>query len=106
MLVTYPSLTALPVTGCRLLLAEQLDTASSKAKRVTIATGIIEELIRELKKNFTIVIVTHSMSQAQRVSDTTAFFHLGKVMEIGTTEKIFGNPELQQTKDYIGGRYG
>lgn len=71
-----------------------------------IATAKIEELIDELKENFTIVIVTHSMQQAARVSQKTAFFHLGKVIEIGDTERIFTNPQLQQTQDYITGRYG
>ncbi len=71
-----------------------------------IATGIIEELIRELKTKYTIVIVTHSMSQAQRVSDKTAFFHLGKVVEMGETIQVFSDPREQQTKDYITGRYG
>lgn len=71
-----------------------------------IATAIIEELIDSLKKNFTIAIVTHSMQQAARVSDYTAFFHLGEVVEFGETEQIFTNPKLKQTQDYITGRFG
>jgi phosphate transport system ATP-binding protein len=71
-----------------------------------IATSIIEELIDELKQNFTIVIVTHNMQQAARVSDRTAFFHLGDLIEIGTTNEVFTNPKLKRTEDYITGRYG
>jgi phosphate transport system ATP-binding protein len=71
-----------------------------------IATAIIEDLIDELKTNYTIVIVTHSMQQAARVSDFTAFFHLGKIVEFNSTEKIFTNPEQKQTQDYITGRFG
>ena len=71
-----------------------------------IATAKIEELIYELKENFTIIIVTHSMQQAARVSQQTAFFHLGKVIEYGDTAQIFTNPKNQQTQDYITGRYG
>ena len=71
-----------------------------------IATAIIEELIDELKENYTIVIVTHSMQQAARVSQKTAFFHLGKIIEFGDTDQIFTNPRNQQTQDYITGRYG
>jgi phosphate transport system ATP-binding protein len=71
-----------------------------------IATAIIEDLIDELKKNYTIVIVTHSMQQAARVSDYTAFFHLGKIIEFGGTDQIFTNPKLKQTQDYITGRFG
>lgn len=71
-----------------------------------IATSIIEELIDELKQNFTIVIVTHNMQQAARVSDRTAFFHLGNLIEIGTTNDLFTNPKQKRTEDYITGRYG
>jgi phosphate transport system ATP-binding protein len=71
-----------------------------------IATAKIEELIDELKENFTIVIVTHSMQQAARVSNATAFFNMGKVIEYDTTDKIFTNPSNQQTQDYITGRFG
>ena len=71
-----------------------------------IATAIIEELIDELRENFTIVIVTHSMQQAARVSQKTAFFHLGKLIEEGRTEDIFTNPRNKQTQDYITGRIG
>ena len=71
-----------------------------------IATAKIEELIDDLKENFTIIIVTHSMQQAARVSNMTAFFNMGKVVEYGTTDKIFTNPTNQQTQDYITGRFG
>ena len=71
-----------------------------------IATSIIEELIDELKQNFTIVIVTHNMQQAARVSDRTAFFHLGNLIEIGNTNDVFTNPTQKRTEDYITGRYG
>jgi len=71
-----------------------------------IATAKIEELIDELKKNFTIIIVTHSMQQAARVSDMTAFFNMGKIVEYGETSQIFTNPKNQQTQDYITGRFG
>jgi len=71
-----------------------------------IATARIEELIDELKGRYAIVIVTHSMQQAARVSQRTAFFHLGKIVEYGETEAIFTNPRESRTKDYITGRYG
>jgi len=71
-----------------------------------IATAIIEELIDELRENYTIVIVTHSMQQAARVSQRTAFFHLGNLIEEGNTSDIFTNPKNKQTQDYITGRIG
>lgn len=71
-----------------------------------IATGKVEELIAELKAKFTIVIVTHNMQQAGRCSDLTAFFYLGKLIEFDRTEKIFTNPSVKQTEDYITGRFG
>ncbi|MFX4220064.1 MAG: phosphate ABC transporter ATP-binding protein PstB [Thalassobaculum sp.] len=71
-----------------------------------IATARIEELIDELRENFTIVIVTHSMQQAARVSQRTAFFHLGDLVEVGETETIFTNPEDSRTQGYITGRFG
>ena len=71
-----------------------------------VATHKIEELIVELKKQYTIVIVTHNMQQAARVSDTTAFFLLGKLIEVNSTEKMFTNPEEKLTEDYITGRFG
>jgi phosphate transport system ATP-binding protein len=71
-----------------------------------IATAKIEELIAELSGRYAIVIVTHSMQQAARVSDRTAFFHLGEIVEYGRTSDIFTNPIEQRTKDYITGRYG
>lgn len=71
-----------------------------------IATAKIEELIHELKKNYTIVIVTHNMQQAARVSDFTAFLYMGKLIEFDETKKIFTNPSIKQTEDYITGRFG
>lgn len=71
-----------------------------------IATARIEELIHELRGKYAIVIVTHSMQQAARVSQRTAFFHLGKIVEYGKTSDIFTNPREERTKDYITGRYG
>ena len=71
-----------------------------------IATAKIEELIDELRENYTIVIVTHSMQQAARVSQNTAFFHLGRLVEYGPTETIFTNPSDERTQGYITGRFG
>lgn len=71
-----------------------------------ISTLKIEELIHELKKNYTIVIVTHNMQQAARVSDYTAFLYMGKLIEFDNTNQIFTNPSTKQTEDYITGRYG
>jgi len=71
-----------------------------------IATARIEELIDDLRSNYTIVIVTHSMQQAARVSQKTAFFHLGHLVEVGDTERIFTNPRDERTQGYITGRYG
>ena len=71
-----------------------------------IATARIEQLIDELRKQYTIVIVTHSMQQAARVSQRTAFFHLGKIIEVGATEKIFTNPSEELTERYITGHFG
>lgn len=71
-----------------------------------IATAKVEELIDELRENYTIVIVTHSMQQAARVSQRTAFFHLGILVEEGPTEDIFTNPKDKRTQDYITGRFG
>jgi len=71
-----------------------------------IATQKIEELIHELKETYTIIIVTHNMQQAARVSDITAFFYLGKLIEVGETDTLFTRPKLQQTEDYITGRFG
>ena len=71
-----------------------------------IATARIEELIDELSENYTIIIVTHSMQQAARVSDVTAFFHLGEIVEVGDTEEIFRAPSDERTKAYITGRIG
>jgi phosphate transport system ATP-binding protein len=71
-----------------------------------IATAKIEELIHELRGRYAIVIVTHNMQQAARVSQRTAFFHLGKMVEYGKTKDIFTNPRQERTKDYITGRYG
>jgi len=71
-----------------------------------ISTAKIEELIFELKKNYTIIIVTHNMQQAARVSDVTAFFYMGELIEAGETRDIFTNPKKKQTEDYITGRFG
>jgi len=71
-----------------------------------IATAKIEELIDELRENFTIVIVTHSMQQAARVSQHTAFFHLGLLIETGYTDELFTNPRDERTQGYITGRFG
>ena len=71
-----------------------------------ISTGIIEDLINELKANYTIVIVTHNMQQATRISDKTAFFLLGEIIEYGLTEEIFSKPKDKRTENYITGRFG
>lgn len=71
-----------------------------------IATQKIEELIHQLKKDYTIVIVTHNMQQAARVSDYTAFFYIGKLIEVDATETLFTRPQYRQTEDYITGRFG
>ena len=71
-----------------------------------VATAKIEDLILELKQEFTIVIVTHNMQQAARISDTTAFFYLGQLVEFGATTKMFTNPAKKQTEDYVTGRFG
>ena len=71
-----------------------------------IATQKIEELIHVLKENYTIIIVTHNMQQAARVSDVTAFFYIGKLIEVGVTDTIFTRPRLKETEDYITGRFG
>ena len=71
-----------------------------------ISTSKIEELITQLKEKYTIVIVTHNMQQAARVSDKTAFFLLGEIVEFAETEKIFNSPENEKTKAYICGRFG
>jgi phosphate ABC transporter, ATP-binding protein len=71
-----------------------------------ISTAKIEELIEELKKNYTIIIVTHNMQQAARISDETAFFYLGNLVEYNKTEKIFTKPDVKHTEDYITGRFG
>jgi phosphate transport system ATP-binding protein len=71
-----------------------------------IATAKIEELMHELQERYTIVIVTHNMQQAARVSDQTAFFYLGELVEAGATEQIFTNPREQRTEDYVTGKFG
>ncbi len=71
-----------------------------------IATGKIEDLMQELKGNYSIIIVTHNMQQAARVSDYTAFMYLGRLIEYGPTEEIFTNPKLSETSDYVTGRFG
>jgi len=81
-----------------------LDEATSALD--PISTAKIEELIHELRERFTIVVVTHNMQQAARVSQRTAFFHLGELVEFGNTSDVFTNPREQRTRDYITGRYG
>jgi phosphate transport system ATP-binding protein len=71
-----------------------------------ISTNKIEDLILELKKDYTIVIVTHNMQQAARISDHTAYFLLGELIEFGETKQIFENPQEKSTEDYITGRFG
>ncbi len=71
-----------------------------------IATAIIEELMDELRHNYTIAIVTHSMQQAARISQRTAYFHLGKLVEVNATDTVFTNPEHKLTENYITGRFG
>jgi phosphate transport system ATP-binding protein len=71
-----------------------------------ISTAKIEELIHELRAHYTIVIVTHNMQQAARVSDRTAFFFMGEIVEVGPTEQIFTNPKQQRTEDYVTGKFG
>ena len=71
-----------------------------------VSTSKIEDLMMELKDSYTIVIVTHNMQQAARISDRTAFFLLGDLVEFDKTEKIFSNPAKQKTEDYITGRFG
>ena len=71
-----------------------------------IATGRIEDLMQEIKDEYTIVIVTHNMQQAARVRDYTAFMYMGDMIEFGDTDQVFTNPHKKQTEDYITGRYG
>jgi phosphate transport system ATP-binding protein len=71
-----------------------------------ISTSRIEELIFELKKEYTIIIVTHNLQQAGRISDSTAFIYLGELMEFNLTKKIFFNPDHEKTQNYITGRFG
>ena len=71
-----------------------------------ISTAKIEELIAELKENYTILIVTHNMHQAGRVSDQTAFFYMGELVELNNTKQLFTNPEQERTENYISGRFG
>jgi phosphate transport system ATP-binding protein len=71
-----------------------------------IATAKIEDLVHELKARYTIAIVTHNMQQAARVSDQTAFFYMGELIEVGATEQIFTNPRESRTEDYVTGKFG
>ena len=71
-----------------------------------ISTSKIEELMEDLKKKYTVVVVTHNMQQAARVSDSTAFFYMGEMVEFGDTKKIFTNPDKVETQNYITGRFG
>ena len=79
---------------------------TSAIKLDPIATGKIEDLILDLKAHFTIVIVTHNMQQAARISDFTAFFYLGELVEVDLTRIMFTNPSKRQTEDYVTGRFG
>jgi phosphate transport system ATP-binding protein len=81
-----------------------LDEATSALD--PISTAKVEELIHELKRDFTIVVVTHNMQQAARVADKTAFFHLGEMVEFGDTRQIFENPQAERTREYVRGAYG
>lgn len=71
-----------------------------------VSTGKVEELIEELKKDYTVIIVTHNMQQAARISDYTAFFYMGELVEFGETTELFTNPKKKQTEDYITGNFG
>lgn len=71
-----------------------------------ISTAKIEETLQQLRKNYSIIIVTHNMQQASRIADYTAFFHMGHVLEYDRTEKIFTNPQIKATEDYISGNFG
>jgi phosphate transport system ATP-binding protein len=71
-----------------------------------VATGKIEELLHGLRKRYTIVMVTHNMKQAARVSEKTAFMHMGRLVEMGPTEQVFSRPTQKATEDYITGRFG
>ena len=82
----------------------QVDEPASALDPISAAK--VEELIHELKKQYTIVIVTHNMQQAARVSDNTAFFYMGEMVEFGDTRKIFTNPDKVETQNYITGRFG
>ena len=82
------------------------DLLTKTADLLSAAAARIEELIHELSTEFTIVIVTHSMQQAARVSQRTAYFHLGRLVEVGETEQIFTTPQHEMTHNYITGRFG
>ena len=71
-----------------------------------ISTASVEDLIMDLKKNYTVIIITHNIQQAARISDFTAFFYLGKLIEFGQTDKMFENPKMELTEKYISGRFG
>ena len=88
-------------TGPKILLMDEPCSALDP-----ISTNAIEDLIFELREQYTIVIVTHNMQQASRVSDMTAFFYQGKIVEYGTTDQIFTRPEQKQTEDYVTGKFG
>ena len=85
---------------------ETLKGAAPASALDPISTAKVEELMHELKKDYTIVIVTHNMQQAARVSDKTAFFYMGEMVEFDNTKKIFTNPEKEATQNYITGRFG
>ena len=87
--------------GTRVILTDEPTSALDP-----IATQTIEKLLQELKKDYTIIIVTHNMQQAARISDFTAFFLLGEVIEMNKTKELFTNPKDKRTEDYITGRFG
>ena len=81
-------------------------SCTARSQRAPIATARLEELIHELRRDLTIVVVTHSMQQAARISQRTAFFYMGALIEAGSTKKLFTHPTEQRTEDYISGRFG
>jgi len=96
----------MPFTRCLAVDPEVLLMDEPASALDPIATSKIEDLIGELKKDYTVVIVTHSMQQAARISDFTAFFLMGELIEKGETRAIFTQPKDKRTEDYITGRYG
>ena len=104
--VIMPSYTFVSTANAFVLRGAKIVFADSRHDHPGIDEARIEELINSLKSNYTIVIVTHNMQQAARVSDFTAFFYQGHIIEFGDTQKIFTNPANQKTEEYITGRFG